>query len=204
MSTIKSILLLVALAVGNVYAQEMGRMTMQCNEQPTPAIDEQLAMINADPAKMDSKHLECIFSYMDGLSKGKDQRATASIARYLDVHNPRSAAEHPIGSGNWFGGEFPAVQYIMQYRQLAIPVLIDTIKREAGLTLKAKNAVAALMLIEAPDPPTGVSMLANEARKTQGSSSQSLTEAARFAVDSWQCRQLQSECRNALSPSSHF
>lgn len=196
----KSMLLMLSLVVGRLCAQTSDVMSMQCNEPPISS-DEQLDKLTGLAGMTDSRHLECLFSYMNDLSKMRDPRALPRIARYLDVENPRISRANPIGGGELLGGEYPAITYIVQYRKTALPVLVKELENERSFSLRAKNAVLALMLIEAPDPPAGVRLLANAA-KTGGSSTNALMDAAKFAVNSWQCHLEKADCEKALSDSA--
>jgi len=188
---------MLSLVSGKLCAQASNAMSMQCNE-PRISSDEQLDELSNAIVKTDTGHLECLFSYMNGFSKARDSRALPQIVRYLDVKNPRTSRADPIGGQELFGGKYPAISYIVQYRKTAVPVLINELEHEKTFSLKAKNAVLALMLIEAPDPPAGVRLLVDAASK-RGSSNNVLWEAAKFAANSWQCHLEKSECEKALS-----
>lgn len=192
-------LIIVALLIGKAQAQSGDRMSMQCKEPPAASLEEQLARINREGVKSDAARLECAFFYLDNLSRAKDSRALPLIAQYLDVPNPRSAAANPIGGHALFGGEYPAIDYIVSYRKAALPTLLDCIEKEPGLTVRARNAVQALMVIEAPDPPGGVRLLVETANNASGAQAKALSQAAQFATKTWQCHLILAKCEEALA-----
>jgi hypothetical protein len=100
-----------------------------------------------------------------------------------------------------FGEQFPALVYILEYKKAAVPVLLNTIAGESSLSLKAKNAVEAIIMIEAQDPPTGVRRIVEAASRTDSSSSaRVLEEAAHYATNTWACHLLLTECAEYRAP----
>jgi len=193
----------ILIAVGSLNAQPPRSMLMHCDNSENLSAEVKLSKIRSFSDIQDTKTLECIFSYMDHLSMVRDVRAPPLIANYLDVPNPKlqekqTNAPNP-GHGVPLGGHYPALIYLMMYRQDALPVLLKTISAEPEFTLKAENAVRAWMYIEAPNPPMGVQLLAEAAREANGTSAKTLSEAARFATTTWQCHLLLTDCQNALS-----
>ena len=179
-------------------AQTNDRMTMQCSEPAALSADDELATISGEIVRAKGPHLECIFYHMDDLSRRKEPRALPMIARYLDVPNPRRAEDFSIGRSGPYGGEYPAIEYILWFRKSAVPVLVTTIEDEPSLSLKAKNAVLALMFVEASDPPSGVKLLAEVSRNQGEPKKAALLKAAQFAAESWQCHLIKTECQQAL------
>lgn len=187
------------------HAQRAPEMQMQCSNTSVAGADAQLQALATGFNPDNKQDLECRFSWMEQLSNAHDSRAIPVIAKYLDVSNPvlerTAASDSHIFTPIPFRGRYPALIYIVEYRGDALPILVDAIAHEPGLTLKTKNAVAALMMIEAPDPPAGVKLLADQAKKEQRPVSQTLDSAAQFAVDSWQCHLMKQKCLEALTGS---
>ena len=193
----------VFLSANFLCAQAPPQMQMGCGDSGKVSADEQIAMLSKDIDRRDGQTIECMFSYMDGLSRSEDLRALPLIARYLDLPNPRLGRDFgkggKIGHPVLFGGKFPAINYIIEYRQDAVPILVQTIASESELTLEGKNAVLALMVIEAPDPSKGVRLLAEAARKSSGASARVLFQAAQFATTAWECHLILAKCEEALT-----
>ncbi|HKO20465.1 MAG TPA: hypothetical protein VJU82_16435 [Acidobacteriaceae bacterium] len=136
---------------------------------------------------------------MDDLSRAGDPGAMPSIARYLDLRTPETPEDiGPFSRPEMYGGEYPAIGYIVRYRRKAIPALLTAIGEAIPDSLEAHNAVRAFMAIEAPDPPAGVQLLLQEAGKKQGSGYEALIDAAQYAASQPECRYTRKACQEAL------
>lgn len=196
-------LIAAVLSTVSLCAQTPLVMQMECKDSAAISPDERIALLAKEIDRGDKQNLECMFSFMDDLSRSEDARALPLIARYLDVPNPRLEKDlgkgAKIGRPELFGGRFPAIIYIVEYRKEAAPVLVQAIASEPGLTLKAKNATLALMTVEAPDPPKGVRLLAEAAARASGASAKALSQAAQFATTTWECHLILAKCEGALT-----
>jgi len=198
----RAILVALFLSVGILRAQTPDSMLMHCEGSEKLSPDEMLLRLGSFADTGDDAATECLFAYMQDLSRARDKRVLPFIASNLDLSNPRSRnpgpGAHP-GHGVLFGGQFPAIEYIVSFKTEALPVIAQTIAGQPGLTLKAKNAVLAWMVIEAPDPPRGVQLLVEAADKASGASAKTLSLAAQFATTTWQCHLILSKCDDALA-----
>lgn len=195
--------LAICLCAASLHAQFSGVMRMNCDSTLSNSVDDKLRQL-ASPLDAGDEHaIECRFSHMEGLSRSHDPRALPLIAHYLDIENPnfarKSTPESKIFRPMPFGGQYPAIVYLTEYGQDAVPVLIQTVSLEPAFSLKAKNAVRALMIVEARNPPAGVQALAQAARDSDSSHSAVLLQAASFATTTWECHSIMAACKNALT-----
>jgi len=185
-------------------AQFSGVMRMSCDETRPASVDRQLQQLAAPVNADDKRAVECRFSYMEGLSRSQDPRALPLIAQYLDIANPNygksDTPESRIFRPFPFGGQFPAIVYVTEYGKNAVPFLMQIIGSEPDFSLKAKNAVRALMIVEASNPPAGVLILARAAGAAEATHSAVLLQAANFATTTWECHSIIAKCKSALTP----
>ena len=198
----KFLILMICFCAASLRAQFSGEMHMDCGGANVAAVDDRLQQLAGPVDPTDKSDIECRFSYMESLSRSRDARALPLIVRYLDIENPHygksARPESKIFRPMPFGGQYPAIVYSTEYGVDAVPVLIQTISSEPNLSLKAKNAVRALMTIEARNPPSGVKVIAQAARNADPSRSGVILHAANFATTTWECHLILSECQNAL------
>lgn len=196
--------LMICLGAVPLHGQFSGVMRMNCDSANPASLDDQLQRLAAPIDANDKQDIECRFSCMESLSRSQNPRALPLIARYLgienpnfgDVNTPEAKIARPVPSG----GEFPAIDYITEYKRDAVPVLIQTISSEGDFSLKAKNAARALMIVEANHPPEGVRILARSARLSGAAHPSVLLQAATFAATTWECHTMIEACRKELTP----
>lgn len=191
------LILLSATLVRQAHAQ-------QCSAQQSLPADKALDVLNRPLNRGDRFAVTCAIAFMDDLSRAREPGAMEVIARYLDLQSPEKSpaeigANPDVGFGELYGGEYPAIDYIVRYRNKAIPALIEAIAHSTTGSLESRNAVRALMWIEAPDPPAGVRLLVEAAGKEQGNSYEALMDAAEYAASQYQCRNTVQACHEPLN-----
>jgi hypothetical protein len=195
MKVILAIFLIASLS--RSYAQTGNDTISDCKENVSKSGDVKLKRLAAGFNRNDLIATRCALSYMDDLSKARDQRAMAYIVQYLDLQRPEPpgllGAAPQVSHMEMMGGQYPALTDILRYGIDALPVLVKTISDDSGLSLNTKNAVRVIMVIESHDPPSGIKLLV-EAAKENRANTKILTEAAQFAATLYQCKNVQSAC----------
>lgn len=177
---------------------------LQCPDRNVLSADQKLQALEKGIDRSDRTAVKCAIDFMEDLSRAQDPRAIGVIVRYLDLQVAETPDELAISQmgrrPQLYGGEYPAMDDLGWYPgKLVVPVLIATIAQSIPGSIMSRNAIRTYMATEAPDPPGGVRRLMQEAAKAHGNAAAFLTEAAKNAVSTLQCRNRVKACQDALN-----
>lgn len=187
--------------LSNMSAQQL--YALQCPDRNLLSADQKLQVLEKGIDRSDRTAVKCAIDFMEDLSHAQDSRAIGIIVQYLDLRVPETPDEVSLSQigrrPQLYGGEYPAMDDLGWYpAKLVIPVLISTIAQSIPGSMMSGNAIRVFMAAEAPDPPGGVRRLMREAVKAHGNAAAFLTEAARNAASTSQCRHKLQACQEAL------
>jgi hypothetical protein len=99
-----------------------------------------------------------------------------------------------------FGGQYPAQESMLPFRERALPVLIEAIQSEASFDQKSENALQVIMWIGDVYPDRTIKKLLDAAARTSGTPAQMLILAAQKASAMPQCERVRPACENVAIP----
>lgn len=187
-----------------LHAQMRVNPIWECHGAEALTADQMIARLNSGMDTQDHDSAKCICSYSESLARAEDLRSLPALARYIDLRDPLTDAEISRHQSDLrfdpFGNKYPVQEAFLQFRQLAYPVLVQTIQSETTFNQRSENALEALMWMGAVYPDRTIKMLIDAAAKTNGKEAKMLLVAASKAVTMWECERVRPVCENVAIP----